>query len=595
MGNRTQFRYLWNWCKKARSRDRSSRLTCMTSKILIGFAATAYSTLLLCIAYYLVDSKRVSNPVDQKCIDRFYRLFNQSRPSVEWTKAIEAAVLTFSDQQVITGLAILVSGYSQLRSGLAVYYWQLTGDLAWFSSITHLTTLTCLRYYFQERPGLKILRLICMAVNAGMLSCAVISTGYLGSGDFSVDYPAWCLFHPTLLRTATNSNYYPYREGSQWSGYYNTVYVALVLLLLSVSYGARVIQLFPSIWDKIRQNSYARLSGFARGRLLVYKNRALGNMFRTYWASVYTLTLTIYCILKAATDLYSSMLWEVCSALQIPFDDTHTDYLNHKITWLATALVWGTIRIIMDRDVDFGHQISDPVSMSGQDLRDAVLESDVWGFGQVVTVVLLLAPLFSFFETIYGKCERFWNAGCVWTTRNHTKILSPTESVIMKRKKYGRLPASAPTELISPDPVSSPGSSSSEPWTDLYECAWFRSLVRLIYLQTLGIAANVLYIFALGNGAYNMNHNIGFIVQFYLIWFGYDLAMLLLFTMTSLSLCHAQDTSVLRWTWRAKLRANWRPSKRTKLIQRIILNVSVLVLTAPSVAFGWILLYYILE
>ncbi len=407
MGNRTQLRYLWHWCKERRSCNRSSLLICRTSKILTGFAATAYSTFLLCVAYYLVDFKRVSNPVDQKCIDRFYRLFNQSRPSEEWAKAIEAAVLTFSDQQVITGIAILISGYSQLRSGLAIYYWQLTVDLACFSSITHLTTLTCLRYYFQERQGLKILRLICMAVTAGMLSCAVISTGYLGGPNFSFDYPAWCLFHPTLMRTATNDS--THRDGSNWSGYYNTVYVAIVLLLLSVSYGARVIQLFPSILDKIRQNGRARLSDFAQGRLQKYKNRALGNKFRTYWASVYTLTLAIYCILKAAADLYSSMLWEVCSAPQIPLDGSHTDYLNHKITWLATALVWGSIRIIEDRQIDIDFENSDPVSMSGQDLRNAVFEDDIWGFGQVVAVALLLAPLLSFFETIYGKCQRFSN------------------------------------------------------------------------------------------------------------------------------------------------------------------------------------------
>ena len=190
MGIKTQLRYLWHWCKETRSYHRSSALIRRTSKILIGFAASAYSTLLLCIAYYLVDHKRHSNPVDQYCIDRFYRFFNQSRPSEKWTKALEAAVLTFSDQQVITGIAILISGYSQLRGGLAAYYWQLIVDLAWFSSITHLTTLTCLRHYFRERQGLKILRLICMAVTAGMLSCALATTGYLGNENFTIDYPA---------------------------------------------------------------------------------------------------------------------------------------------------------------------------------------------------------------------------------------------------------------------------------------------------------------------------------------------------------------------------------------------------------------------
>ena len=232
-------------------------------------------------------------------------------------------------------------------------------------------------------------------------------------------------------------------------------------------------------------------------------------------------------------------------------------------------------------------QASDPVSLSGQDLRSAVLEDDIWGFGQVLTVALLLAPLFSFFETIYGKCERFSNATCVWKIGNHTKMMSPAESVIMNRKKYGRLPTTAPTDLISPEPVLGPEPSSAEPWTDLYECAWFCSLVRLIYLQTLSVAANVLVIFPLGHGGYDMGGNIKYITEFFLSWFGFDLAMLLLFTIASLSLCHGQDASGLRWTWRGKLRAKWRPSKRTQAIQRIILDASVLILTASSATVGF--------
>lgn len=223
-------------------------------------------------------------------------------------------MLSFSDQQVITGIAILISGYSQLRGGLAVYYWQLTVDLAWFSSVTHLTTLTCLRSYFRERQGLKILRLVCMVVTAGMLSSALASTGYLGDTSFTYDYPAWCLFHPNLLGKAIDQDNFK----GNYKPYYNSSYVAFVLIFLLVSYCARIIQLFPSGLDKRRKNGHARLSTFAQARLRNYKNRALGNLFGYYWASVYTLTMAICCIFKAAADLYSSMLWEVCSPLAKP-------------------------------------------------------------------------------------------------------------------------------------------------------------------------------------------------------------------------------------------------------------------------------------
>ena len=502
-------------------------------------------------------------------------------------------MLTFSDQQIITSIALLISGYSQLRSGLAVYYWQLTVDLAWFSSITHLTTLTTLRYYFRERQGLKFLRLICMAITAGMLGCALASTGSLGAYKFTPDYPAWCLFHRKLLKTASDKD----SSGAALAWHYDAYYVAIVLLFLFVSYSSRVIQLYPSGLNKLLLNGRTRLSTLMQSRLLKYKERASGKPFGTYWALVYTLTLAMYCIFKAAADLYSSMLWEVCSALQIPLHDTHTDYLNHKITWLAMGLMWGSIRIFMDRNINSDGLVGqhpDPGSKSGQDVSSAVLEDDHWGFGQVVAVALLLAPLLSFFETMYGKCERSSNAICISIRGNHTKNLSPIESVIMDKESYGQSPTSAPTSLKSPDPVASRGFSDAEPWTDLHEYAWFHSLVWLIYLQSLGIAANIFAVYAFQDESYNIGNYIGTAIIVYSFWIGFDLVMLLLFTVLSLLLCHAKDTSELRWTWRAKLRANRRRSKRIRLIERLSLNGLLSVLTTASGLFGWLVLFGIM-
>ena len=244
------------------------------------------------------------------------------------------------------------------------------------------------------------------------------------------------------------------------------------------------------------------------------------------------------------------------------------------------ALVWGSSRIIMDRDISFDHQAPDPGSSSSQDLKNAVLEDNTWGFGQVVTVALLLAPLFSFFETVYGKRER--NATFVAIIGNHTEALSRVESVIMNKKNYKQLPTSASTGLVSPRLTLSPGPSSAEPWTDLYECAWFRSLVWLIYLQSLSIAAVLIIMFPIGGVPYDFGKRIGLIVRFFLAWFGFDLAMLLLLAIASLSLCHVQDASALRWTWRAKIRVNGSTSRQAQLLRTILLGFSVLILTLSS-------------
>ena len=145
--------------------------------------------------------------------------------------------------------------------------------------------------------------------------------------------------------------------------------------------------------------------------------------------------------------------------------------------------------------------------------------------------------------------------------------MSPIESVIMDKNNHGRSSTSEPTSPTSPDPGASPGFFDAEPWTGLYECAWFRSLVWLIYLLSLATAANILWIFPLGDGSYDLKENIVYFIASYAAWFGVDFAVLLLFTIASLSLCHAQDNSDFRWTWRATTRSN---GDRSKLIRRII-------------------------
>ena len=79
------------------------------------------------------------------------------------------------------------------------------------------------------------------------------------------------------------------------------------------------------------------------------------------------------------------------------------------------ALTWGSIRIIGDRKYSLYSQNDDPGSVGGKDILDAVSQDDIWGFGQVVAVALLAAPLFVFFENIYGKCERFSSSTYIWT------------------------------------------------------------------------------------------------------------------------------------------------------------------------------------
>lgn len=87
------------------------------------------------------------------------------------------AMLTMSDFQLITGLSILISGFTQLDTGISAYHWQRLVQLAWFSSITHLCTLTALRNYFRRHSIGYFWRLPGMIILVLMLIVALVPTG----------------------------------------------------------------------------------------------------------------------------------------------------------------------------------------------------------------------------------------------------------------------------------------------------------------------------------------------------------------------------------------------------------------------------------
>jgi hypothetical protein len=77
------------------------------------------------------------------------------------------------------GVSLLVGGFLQLRSGISVYHWQVVVYLVWFSSFTHLATLTILRENFAEIPPIRRWRVAIMSlIVIGNIS-AILSTGNL--------------------------------------------------------------------------------------------------------------------------------------------------------------------------------------------------------------------------------------------------------------------------------------------------------------------------------------------------------------------------------------------------------------------------------
>ena len=101
----------------------------LLSKVLGGFLTTAFLTLLIVIAQYLLDGIPDTHlhPTDDAILSRIWRNSNR-RISDTGRAVLQKAVLMFSDQQLVTGIALLTTGFTQLKCGLSSYHWQVSSQ-----------------------------------------------------------------------------------------------------------------------------------------------------------------------------------------------------------------------------------------------------------------------------------------------------------------------------------------------------------------------------------------------------------------------------------------------------------------------------------
>lgn len=85
------------------------------------------------------------------------------------------------------------------------------------------------------------------------------------------------------------------------------------------------------------------------------RRRMLSRLWRGFWLNCITLAEAFY-------EIGNSMLWE--------------------ILWLAAALIWGTFRLIENKQ------------------QSHLLGENTWAFGQVLALLLSIAPLWAFYSTL---------------------------------------------------------------------------------------------------------------------------------------------------------------------------------------------------
>ena len=277
-------------------------------------------TLILVIVYYVTGcvEEQHSNGIDRGIVRTMQKIpWIKARPHGAWKPSIRKAVLMFSDQQLVTGLAILGSGFTQLFNKVSSYHWSIIVYLAFYSSITHLTTLTVLRQYFRDHAGIRNWRLALMLVTGSMLLGALVPTGVNGwlssssRGRFLGGIPAICYYEALSSKGSFSIES---TEG------FTTV---ISILILGFGFFTRALRLSAKA-SKITHRMLSDTPGnWLRKLLGILHLRAdkSRNCFylRLIWQSLYLILLAIYLDLRAIRDVFESMLWEVRQIIQLSF------------------------------------------------------------------------------------------------------------------------------------------------------------------------------------------------------------------------------------------------------------------------------------
>lgn len=286
-------------------------------------------------------------------------------------KILETVVLTLSDQQLVTGTAILVATYANYCS-ISMFEWNIMLSLAWFSAVTHLATLDVLQRYFRKNAVVRNWRIVGMMGVLGLLIAAEIITLLYEPGNAPI--PLECFKGPNLKWYLESTDYPPfYIITSVLYAITSVLATALIVCYLIGGYTSRIASLLtePPIF-----HTGARITSTILVRILYRRKDP-----------------------KERRDLVEGALEELEADLterfKAPGVKTNLKIMHLygrsflvKMTGLVFILAYGICQVVNYRWFD-----DTPRLGAGTSRMD---------FGQIVPLILLLLPVFNGAELFYG-------------------------------------------------------------------------------------------------------------------------------------------------------------------------------------------------
>lgn len=357
--------------------------------------------------------------------------------------ALRKVILALSDQQIVTGIAILGAGFQGLRTGeISVYHFQIVIYLAWMSSSVHLCALTILGPFLLHHRGVLAWRLVGMLALLVMLLIALIPT----LSD------QWAILSPISEWDASEKTSYGAPAlcfwGVTWGDGVNPDAV-ISFLILTVSYIWKVGGLFTTVTSAFASWIRDPLDRLME-RILVATALRIQHRRRRRHLWTFRICLAVYLPITATLEALGSF----SAAL-----------------WLSTlGLVYGILQIVVPRSLV-------------QSVDSNVAEKErLLTFGQLVPLILLIQPIGALTEHLWLVEE---NDERVYKSVGETKYN-------FSRSSHPGLPLLQFLTTYTV-PKTSEASQRCQLRALLYSSKLFHSLIWLLQAAIVGTAIVVFY------------------------------------------------------------------------------------------------------
>ncbi|KAL8388257.1 hypothetical protein RB595_009355 [Gaeumannomyces hyphopodioides] len=342
--------------------------------------------------------------------------------------AFVECVILFSDIQLLTGIAILISGFLSLGCGpgptISAYHWQMVVHLAWFAMATHLAGLSVLRIYLRHHPSKRLLRFLLTLLLLMLLLVAMVPAVFFNWKEryflseptyrelpglmlsaANASSPAVCFFNIGLSRSRFDhiKGYYELkypnaaigRNPTNWTQQRSSALFKAPLLagpfpnledtaalqatifsaaILLIGFFSRTVKLFRPLSFALclcvrRILETGMQKAFSKALEWTMPTRSKMVRARLWRSLIFRPFVALLVSTRMLTDLATSQLIDV--------------YL------LLFGIVWGTCRLAEAR--------------GSKDAANVFEEENKWVFGQTLPLFLLAAPIFALFGSFATK------------------------------------------------------------------------------------------------------------------------------------------------------------------------------------------------